>query len=69
MSCAACGTQNPDGARFCMACGAQLEHRCPSCGTPAPPEARFCMNCGSQMDPAGAPPVPFGSGCPRSAAR
>ena len=55
MSCAACGTQNPDGARFCMACGAQLEHRCPSCGTPAPPEARFCMNCGSQMDPAGAP--------------
>jgi class 3 adenylate cyclase len=55
MSCAACGTQNPDGARFCMACGAQLEHRCPSCGTPAPAEARFCMNCGSRMDEAGAP--------------
>jgi class 3 adenylate cyclase/predicted ATPase len=55
MSCAACGTQNPAGARFCMACGAQLEHRCPSCGTPAPPEARFCMNCGSRLDGTAAP--------------
>ena len=24
MSCAACGTENPAGARFCMSCGAQL---------------------------------------------
>jgi class 3 adenylate cyclase/predicted ATPase len=56
MSCAACGTENPAGARFCMACGAQLEHRCPSCGTPAPPEARFCMNCGTAMGDATARP-------------
>ena len=28
MTCAACGTENPDGARFCMACGEALERRC-----------------------------------------
>jgi class 3 adenylate cyclase/tetratricopeptide (TPR) repeat protein len=58
-ACAACGTENPAGARFCMACGAQLERRCPSCGTPAPPEAHFCMSCGASLDaPATAPPPP-----------
>ena len=50
MSCAACGMENPAGARFCMSCGAKLEHRCPNCGTPAPPEARFCMSCGNRLD-------------------
>jgi class 3 adenylate cyclase/predicted ATPase len=50
MSCAACGTENPAGAQFCMACGNRLERRCPSCGAPAPPEARFCMSCGAQLD-------------------
>src|ERR671923_146864 len=59
LACAACGTENPDGARFCMSCGARLERRCPSCGTPAPPGARFCMNCGHGLDgPAAAPPAP-----------
>jgi class 3 adenylate cyclase/predicted ATPase len=52
MNCAACGTENPAAARFCMSCGAQLEHRCPSCGTPAPAEARFCMSCGKPLDQA-----------------
>src|SRR5688500_16804314 len=50
LACAACGTENPAGARFCMSCGAQLERRCPSCGSPAPPEARFCMSCGAGLD-------------------
>jgi class 3 adenylate cyclase/tetratricopeptide (TPR) repeat protein len=60
MSCGSCGTENPAGAAFCMACGARLERRCPSCGTAAPPEARFCMSCGSQLDQvaAAAPPRP-----------
>jgi class 3 adenylate cyclase/predicted ATPase len=56
MSCAACGTNNPAGAQFCMACGARLERRCPSCGAQAPPEARFCMSCGTQLDQAPAAP-------------
>ncbi|MBD0280731.1 MAG: AAA family ATPase [Thermoleophilaceae bacterium] len=55
LTCGACGTENPAGARFCMGCGARLERRCPSCGTPAPPEARFCMNCGSALDALQAP--------------
>src|SRR6188472_2420486 len=49
MSCAACGTDNPVGARFCMECGAKLERRCPNCSTPAPAEARFCMECGGPL--------------------
>jgi class 3 adenylate cyclase/tetratricopeptide (TPR) repeat protein len=49
MSCAACGTENPAGARFCMACGARLERRCAACGTSAPSEAHFCMNCGQEL--------------------
>ena len=55
MSCANCGTENPSGAQFCMACGTRLERRCPGCGATAPPEARFCMGCGEQLDPASAP--------------
>src|SRR5215210_5937043 len=58
MDCAACGTQNPAGARFCMNCGNTLERRCPNCGTPAPPEARFCMNCGAALDGSGSPASP-----------
>src|SRR5215218_8923548 len=54
MSCAACGSENPAGARFCMSCGAPLTQSCPSCGATAPPEARFCMSCG---EPLGEPAV------------
>jgi class 3 adenylate cyclase/tetratricopeptide (TPR) repeat protein len=60
MECAACGTQNPAGARFCMSCGAGLERRCPSCGTPAPAEARFCMNCGASLPGGVSAPTPAG---------
>ena len=55
LGCQACGTENPLGARFCMACGAPLERRCPTCGAEAPPEARFCMSCGGGLDEAAAP--------------
>src|ERR687891_1446183 len=50
MSCGSCGTENPAGAAFCMACGARLERRCANCGAAAPAEARFCMSCGAQLD-------------------
>jgi class 3 adenylate cyclase/predicted ATPase len=58
MHCGSCGTENPAGASFCMACGARLERRCPNCGAATPPEARFCMSCGTQLDQgaAAAPP-------------
>ena len=48
--CASCSSENPQGARFCMGCGAALERRCPTCGEAAPPEARFCMACGGPLD-------------------
>ena len=57
-ACQACGTENPDGARFCMACGAGLERGCPACGTPAPAEAKFCMACGASLDDAAGAPAP-----------
>ncbi len=47
--CAECSTENPPGARFCMACGAALERRCATCGAAAPEGARFCMTCGAQL--------------------
>jgi class 3 adenylate cyclase/tetratricopeptide (TPR) repeat protein len=62
MNCAACGTENPAGARFCMSCGSRLARRCPACGAEPPPEARFCMECGTALD--GAPPSPRPPGPP-----
>ncbi|MFN2616891.1 MAG: adenylate/guanylate cyclase domain-containing protein [Thermoleophilaceae bacterium] len=65
LACAACGTDNPAGARFCMSCGTALERRCPGCGEPALAEARFCMSCGTPLAEAtaapAAPAVPDGA--------
>jgi class 3 adenylate cyclase/tetratricopeptide (TPR) repeat protein len=49
VTCANCGTQNPDAARFCMSCGAALGRTCPACGTENPPEANFCISCGTAL--------------------
>jgi class 3 adenylate cyclase/tetratricopeptide (TPR) repeat protein len=65
LACAACGTENPAGARFCMACGSALARRCPNCGAEAPPGARFCTSCGSALDAA---PGPTPSPAPAEAA-
>jgi predicted ATPase/class 3 adenylate cyclase len=46
MSCAACGHDNPERARFCAECGAALAGRCASCGADLPPAAKFCLECG-----------------------
>ncbi|HEX5936635.1 MAG TPA: adenylate/guanylate cyclase domain-containing protein, partial [Actinomycetota bacterium] len=48
-ACANCGTQNPDGARFCVACGSSLVPACPVCGAEIPAEARFCPACGTSI--------------------
>jgi len=47
--CPACSTENPEGARFCMACGTSLARRCPSCGVEALAGARFCVDCGAAL--------------------
>ena len=36
MTCAACGSENPAGKRFCGDCGAPLGAACPSCGRREP---------------------------------
>ena len=49
MTCAACGTQNEAGRKFCIECGSPLAAGCPTCGGPNPPEAKFCGDCGSVL--------------------
>src|SRR5436190_21425709 len=56
MHCAACGTENGAGRKFCLACGNPLALSCAACGSPNPPEARFCGECGSEVT-AAAPPA------------
>ena len=49
MECLSCQTSNPEGARFCMGCGAALSAECPNCRAELPAEARFCLSCGHQL--------------------
>jgi Adenylate and Guanylate cyclase catalytic domain/Double zinc ribbon/AAA ATPase domain len=51
--CPRCGHDDPDGARFCLQCGARLAISCGDCGVVVPPGARFCPECGHAL--AGAP--------------
>ena len=46
MNCSNCGTENPDGAAFCMKCGHPLEAKCANCGSGLPAGAAFCPTCG-----------------------
>ncbi len=58
MNCPACGTQNPERARFCMSCGEALPAACPSCGAANPAGAKFCIECGASLTSAPAPAAP-----------
>jgi class 3 adenylate cyclase/tetratricopeptide (TPR) repeat protein len=51
MRCPSCSRENPEGALFCMRCGAKLQRVCPQCGTELPPDpdVQFCFACGSQV--------------------
>lgn len=53
MTCSSCGHDNPAGARFCNACGTEMERRCAACGVQNPPGARFCNSCGASLPDAG----------------
>jgi class 3 adenylate cyclase len=54
-TCATCGAENPEGARFCSNCGSPLGRTCPNCGEAIAEEARFCSNCGHALEPADVP--------------
>ncbi len=49
--CPACRTENPEGSRFCAACGSTLGALCGECGTSLPAAARFCPACGAGTTP------------------
>ncbi len=47
--CAQCSAPLPEGAKFCMSCGAPA----PAAPAPQPAQAhKFCMNCGNKLDAA-----------------
>ena len=50
MICPKCGTENPEGKKFCGECGAKLENLCPSCKSSNPPQFKFCGECGSKLE-------------------
>ena len=45
--CPSCGKAVPEGAKFCMFCGAPMA--CPQCGSALVPGAKFCSNCGQKL--------------------
>lgn len=52
--CTACNHANPEGAKFCMGCGAKIEAPpagtfCPQCGVKNAAGARFCTDCGTAL--------------------
>src|SRR5438132_5076308 len=49
MQCASCGSENPEGAKFCIECAAPLKKRCPSCGAENLPRAKFCAECAAPL--------------------
>jgi len=60
MGCPQCGTDNEDAARFCHACGAELQAgvapgssqprvNCPYCDASNPQVAKFCNTCGQLL--------------------
>src|ERR1700752_4616768 len=51
INCSSCAASNPEGARFCMGCGAPRARGSPACGAEAPAQARFCISCGAELAP------------------
>jgi|GEM_PF-2428489 len=64
MRCPNCDAVIPEGGRYCIECGAQMQPatgaterlhetengpRCAACGTRNPPGAQFCVMCGRQL--------------------
>src|SRR5262245_37919171 len=51
MNCSRCQHANPDGARFCGACGSRFLHdvTCSRCGQANPADHEFCNGCGQRL--------------------
>jgi class 3 adenylate cyclase/tetratricopeptide (TPR) repeat protein len=63
--CTHCSTEQPDGGKFCGACGSQIGFHCRYCGAVNPDWFAFCSACGLTLDvSAGAPPATRASAPP-----
>jgi hypothetical protein len=49
MKCPSCQFENPEGMKFCGACGGKLELICPKCNFLNPPQFKFCGECGQDL--------------------
>ncbi|MGH2686002.1 MAG: adenylate/guanylate cyclase domain-containing protein, partial [Actinomycetota bacterium] len=49
MICAACGTENRVGRKFCSRCGSALATACPACGVANDAADLFCGECGTSL--------------------
>ena len=56
--CSSCGTENPDGKKFCVECGTPLTLSCVSCGGALVGNEKFCGECGTPLSSASAPSAP-----------
>jgi class 3 adenylate cyclase/tetratricopeptide (TPR) repeat protein len=67
--CAACGSANDAGRKFCGECGASLLTACPSCGTTNAPGVKFCGECGAALTEAPASATPAQAATPAAERR
>jgi class 3 adenylate cyclase/tetratricopeptide (TPR) repeat protein len=60
MKCPKCYKENPEGSKFCLECGQNLDHRCAHCGKELPHAAKFCNVCGHKIEqpPETSKPIP-----------
>src|SRR5215467_11036964 len=66
-ACGSCGSENPDGVKFCGECGSPLALLCRACGGANAAGRKFCGECGAPLGSAAAAPTTPASG-PRPAA-
>ena len=57
MQCSICASDNPEGSKFCVQCGAPFKRRCAKCGFENSRAARFCAECGSPVSAPDTSPV------------
>jgi class 3 adenylate cyclase/predicted ATPase len=69
LSCAACGSANEVGRKFCGECGNALSSACPSCGTPNAPGVKFCGECGTALTASATPSAPAPASAPAAERR
>jgi class 3 adenylate cyclase len=59
MKCPKCLFENPEGSKFCLECGLNLDLKCPHCGKELPHAAKFCNACGHKIVQPPEPPKPI----------